>query len=305
MNTQILRRIAPLALLIVLVLALPAAAGELWLVSTRHLGCACCDQPPLGVWRLGPDHCWIDSSLEELLATSDPAVPVTFFIHGNRADAARAIQMGWDVYGRMQCDAGDRPFRLVIWSWPSDQIRGGPRRDVKAKVCRSDYDAYFLATLLNRLSPSSRVNLFGYSLGARVAAGALELLAGGQVAGCVLADRKPSPRVPMRAMLVSGALESDWLVTGHYFGMATSLLEQLFATRNPCDRVLRLYPRMDRNGAQALGFVGPCCSSGNGDCEKFDVADVGCSVGRRHSWENYWSAADVQSRLAWYAFLAQ
>lgn len=304
MYARYLRRPVLFALWIVLVAALPAPAGELWLASTRHLPPVCCDQPSLQLWRFGPDHCWVSSSTEEFLATADPAVPVTFFIHGNRADADRAIQTGWNVYQRMTCDAGDRPFRLVIWSWPSDQIRG-PRRDAQSKACRSDFDAYFLATFLNRLPLKARVNLFGFSFGARIATGALELLAGGQVACCSLGNRNPSPRLPMRAMLVAGAIDSDWLFPGHYHGLATGLLEQLLVTRNGCDRALRLYPRMDRNGAEALGFVGPCCGSANGDCPKFDVADVSCSVGREHSWENYWCAGDIQSRLAWYSFLAE
>lgn len=301
MSAQRNRWLAVLVVLIGLVVAQPAAAGECWLVSTRHLGCGCWVEPPLCVWRLGPDCCWVNATIEEFLATADPAVPITFFFHGNRNDVARSIEVGWQTYNALSCDAGDRPFRLVIWSWPSDRVPG-PRRDALVKIFRSDCEAFFLATVLNRLRPDARVNLLGFSLGARIATGALELLAGGQVAGRMLAGRDTAPRVPMRAMLVASAEGADWLVPGRAHGQATSLLEQLFATRNGCDRVLRLYRRVDPCGADAMGYAGPYCSESQ--CVKFDVADVSCSVGREHKWENYFFSPEVRSRLAWYAFLA-
>jgi hypothetical protein len=289
-------------LLALLAVAPAASAGELWLASTRAL-CSAQNSGPseIAVWKLGPDRCWIRSSIDEFAAPTNASMPLTVFIHGNRADAARSIEMGWQVYNRLTCDAGDQPFRLLIWSWPSDQIHG-LRRDAEAKACRSDEEGQFLGMFLNRLPADARVNLFGFSFGSRIATGALELLAGGQVAGRPLADRNPAPRTPMRAMLLAAAEDADWLATGHYHGQALGGVERALVAWNSCDRALRFYPRISC-GAEALGYVGPCCSAG--ECEKLESANVCCEVGRQHDWENYFAAAQVQCRLAWYAFLAQ
>lgn len=303
MRYRPLRTGAPLLLLGVLAFPSAAVAGELWMVSTRAL---CSAQgstlDTLDVWKLGPDGCWVRTRADEFLSTAGPAVPITLFLHGNRADFARSIEMGWQVYNRLSCEAGDRPFRLLIWSWPSDRIQG-VRRDAEAKICRSDDEAQLLAMFLNRLRSDARLNLFGYSLGARIATGALELLAGGQVAGHVLADRRDAPRTPVRAMLVAAAEDADSFTPGQCHGLAFDKLERALVAYNPCDRALRFYPRVS-GGASALGYVGPCCSLTTGACAKLDTANVCCSVGRDHNWENYFSASDVRSRLAWYAFLA-
>jgi len=280
-----------------------ANAGELWMVSTRSVcSTACAGLQDFDVWKLDADQCWVPASAEEFLSTADPAVPITVFLHGNRADMCRAVEMGWQVYERLSCDAGERPFRLVIWSWPSDRIRG-PRRDAEAKAARSDAEAMLLATFLNALRSDARVNLFGYSFGARIATGALELLAGGQVAGRALAERRDGPRTPMRAMLVAAAEDADWLSPSAYHGQALSTVERALVAWNPCDRALRFYPRISC-GAAALGHVGADCPATEGDCVKLEEVNVACEVGRRHEWERYFAASDVQCRLAWYAFLA-
>lgn len=305
MRFQSLKKTGLSLLLLVLFVAAPSApAAELWLASTRALCSAhCSGLDAIDVWRLGDDHCWVPATAEEFLGTANPAVPITVFIHGNRADSCRAVQMGWQVYNRLLCDAGDKPFRLLIWSWPSDRIQG-LRRDVEAKACRSEEEGHFLATFLNRLRGDAQVNLFGFSFGARIATGSLELLAGGQVAGRALAERNPVARTPMRAMLVAAAEGADWLATGHYHGQAMANLERALVAWNSCDRALRFYPRVS-GGSQAMGYVGPCCSSVGGDCAKLDSANVCCEVGREHSWESYFATSDVQCRLAWYAFLAK
>jgi pimeloyl-ACP methyl ester carboxylesterase len=292
-----------LAIALLATQALPANAGELWMVSTRAVCLAEGGDPhDCDVWKLDADQCWVPASVEELVSTADPAVPMTIFLHGNRADACRAVEMGWQVYERLSCEAGTRPFRQVIWSWPSDRLRG-PRRDAEAKAARSDAEAMLLAKFLNPLRKDARVNLFGYSFGARIATGALELLAGGQVAGRVLADRRTAPRTPMRAMLVAAAEDTDWLLPCAYHGQALSTLERALVTCNPCDRALRFYPRISC-GAAALGAVGAYCPPTEGDCRKLETVNVACEVGRKHDWDGYFAASDVQCRLAWYAFLA-
>jgi hypothetical protein len=293
------------ALLVVMLLIVAwvsnAAAAELWLVSTRAIGCtSCVSHEDFDVWRLDADHCWEATTVEEFVSTADPAVPITVFLHGNRTDIARSVEMGWQVYERLTCAAGARRFREVIWSWPSDRVHG-VRRDAELKAARSDAEALLLAVFLNRLRSDARVNLFGFSFGARIATGAMELLAGGQVAGSALPDRRAEPRVPMRAMLVAAAEDAHWLAPGAYHGQALAGLERVLVAWNPCDRALRFYPRISC-GAAALGHVGTACVCA--DNAKLEAVNVACAVGRRHEWDSYFAASDVQGRLAWYAFLS-
>jgi hypothetical protein len=72
----------------------------------------------------------------------------------------------------------------------------------------------------------------------------------------------------------------------------------MLITLNGCDPVLRRYPRLD--GADALGYLGPCGPSNAKNVEWVDVSD---SVGRRHDWRRYDSADEVCGRWAHYTFL--
>ena len=139
-----LRLVVTLAVAASTLLGLRASAAEtaphdLWLISTRQ---APYSRPVGGedrilYWRLSTENQWEAADLESFLAADDPSVPTSVFIHGNRAGAQWAVRMGEGVYRHLQREAGERPLRFVIWSWPADQI-SGVRRDVQVKAARSD-----------------------------------------------------------------------------------------------------------------------------------------------------------------------
>ena len=174
------------------------------------------------------------------------------------------------------------------------------------KARRSDTQSFYLASWLERLPKDTPVGLIGYSFGARVVGGALHLAEGGALLGRTsegtLADED---RRPFRVMLVAGALDCEWLLPESRNGLAGRAVERMFITRNCCDPVLRLYPRMRRcDSSSALGFAGPASpgrlrQSGL----DFEVVPVECQVGRDHGWHTYLRSSAVRSRLAWYAFL--
>ena len=289
-------------------LAADRPAGEVWLISTRRAPLCSpgleADQP-LDYWYLDADRQWVPADREAFMAADDPAVPTSVFIHGNRAGHQRAVRMGSDLYRELAKHAGDRPFRFVIWSWPADRIRGRNRYDVRVKAARSDVQSYYLARWVERIDPDVPLGMMGYSFGARVITGALHVLAGGRVAGRALAECPGATRVPVRAVLVAAALDSDWLLPGRRNGLALSRLDRVLITRNGCDPVLRWYPLMyHRHGPQALGYAGPACPGRLGDDQqKLDVLGMSCSVGKAHEWICYLRAPALRDRLAWYAFL--
>jgi pimeloyl-ACP methyl ester carboxylesterase len=203
---------------------------------------------------------------------------------------------------------------MVIWSWPSDRIRGTNRKDVRLKAAYSDVQGGYLAEFLGRLGPEAPVSLVGYSFGARIITMALDRLDGDRNAERAVvepaaqdATSMEPPRAPAepprrRAVLIAAALDAGWLAPGGRHGRALRQVERMLITRNCCDPVLRLYPLMYRvGGPQALGYVGPICLGKNR--EKTETAELSCAVGRAHAWSRYIAAPGLWRPLAEYSFL--
>jgi hypothetical protein len=311
-----IRRIAALtAICAVLGAASAATAAEpaqaepsrsaVWLVSTRGLS-ACepqaAEQP--AYWYLGQDGEWTPADAKTFDHGDDPGTPTVFFIHGNRFSRQEAIDTAWDVYQHLLRQAGPRPFRFVIWSWPSDRVTGRIRRDVQIKADRSDMESYWLADCIRRIRPEVPVSLMGYSFGVRPILGAFHLLAGGDYLGLRLPER-PIERTAMRAVFVAAAADDTALLTSDASGSTLRSVDRLLVTCNPTDAVLRRYPHLERGrGPEAMGFTGPACVGNLGaDGAKLEVLNVSCEVGRRHDVELYMGAGSLRARLAFYAFL--
>jgi hypothetical protein len=290
----------------------PAAAPQVWLISTR---CAprCGDLEAglerIAYWRLDPcDRCrWIAADAQTFHRDGDAAVPTAVFVSGYTAGPNTAIEEGGAICCDIERAAPGRPFRFVIWWWPGDRDRHARiSSDLRAKASECDAESYYLARTLPAVCPGTSVGLIGYSYGARIVGGALELLAGGEVAGHSLpaearADWAAAPR-PVRAMFIGAAMDADWLAPGHRDGDALTMVQRLAVTQNCCDRALRFYTRLDgRGGPQALGWAGPLGHDG----DKLEVLDVACSVGKKHDWYRYKAAPQVAQRLARYTFLAE
>jgi len=285
------------------------AASQVWLISTRGAPLFChqgADLAAFSYWRQSTDGQWAAADAKAFLATDSPQLPTMIYIHGNRADYCDAVSEGLGFYRLVQSLAPGRAMRFVIWSWPADRISGGVRQDVQVKACRSDGQSCHLAHLLQRMDPAVPVCMAGYSFGARIITGALHMLAGGEVAGQVLAERSGSPRPgPLRAVLVAAAEDYDWLLPDRAHGLALGRLDRALVTVNGNDPVLKRYPMMySLRGPQALGYAGPACPSWLGpNREKLELVNVTCSVGNSHSWDCYVASPFVLGRLAWYAFL--
>ena len=176
------------------------------MISTRGLGgCGNVQAPPnFSVWRRSIEGAWAISSIDEFLAADDPSIPIGFAMHGNRVSSSQAIRQGMMAYRQFTARVpASQPVRFVIWSWPSDRIHG-ILRDVRAKAARSTTDGKYLAWTLHQLDPQSRVSLIGFSYGARIATGALHVVAGGSLDGFSLAPAR-KPRTPVRAAFAAAA----------------------------------------------------------------------------------------------------
>lgn len=279
----------------------PRAGDQIWLISTRQLGCGICldGDPSLGFWRLENNR-WQSADFKLFLAADDPHTPTDFYIHGNFNTAEDANDHGFTVYDRLVAQAPkDRPIRFVIWSWPTDSGRH-PVQLVRSHAYRADTDAWYLGWLLSRMDRRVPVGLAGYSFGARVATGAIHLLGGGELLGSSLKLDPKSGRPTIRAVLLAAAEDSNWLAPGGLDGMTIPTVQRMLLLNNTCDSSLRHYPLIDRcTRPDALGYVGLATSD-----PKIEQCDVCNTVGPEHDWSHYFCSDCLVEKMRPYLYLA-
>jgi hypothetical protein len=270
---------------------------QIWLVSTRHLGCAIGGkfEPTFQVSRYKKG-VWQPASEAEFFAEDSAELLTPMYVHGNRIDSGLASSYGLSVYFELAGKLDhEPPVRFVIWSWPSDQIKG-PLNDVRSKAARSDVDAFYLACFLARMEADVRLGLLGYSLGARIISGSLHLLQGGSLLGRTLA---PSERPHIRVATWAAAGHNYWYGSGQVHGQALAAADAWYITLNPCDPVLARYRFVERCGDPvALGFAGIYGRNllppeVNARVEEINVANI---VGSEHHWRPYLYSRYIQDR---------
>jgi hypothetical protein len=290
----------------------PSSAGEcqtfrvrdqdqIWLVSTRHLGCPPGGkyEPAFQVWRYEKG-VWQPRSEADFFAEDATGLVTPLYIHGNQIDAGLASSYGLSVYfqivGKLESEL---PARFVIWSWPSDKIRG-PLRDVRDKAARSDTDAYYLGCFLARMRPDVRVGVFGYSFGARIASGAMHLLGGGSLCGSIL----PSPSRPqVRVVMWAAAEHNHWYLPNQFHSEALGAADAWFVTVNCCDPILARYRWIDKCGdPAAVGYAGIygrnlLPAEVNARIEEVNVSNI---AGGEHNWRSYLYSLYIQGRTREY-----
>jgi hypothetical protein len=280
---------------------------QLWIVSTRHLGCPDNQPPELRMRRLHPESGWHDTDVPEFVdQTSDGRLNV-IYVHGNRMESDEVTLNMWDMYRCLTMDQADvPPIRFVMWSWPSDR-RAGILRDVRAKALRTESEGYYLGWFLAQLPDDRPVRLVGYSFGARIVNGANHLLGGGELAGRTLAGPVLSdPTRPLherpRVVLMAAATHGHWLRPGCYHHEALRSIASLLNIYNSCDRTLKRYGAIDRcSKAEALGYAGMFTGDLGTDAERIQQINAAGIVGRQHAIANYqrnrWLRARIQAFL--------
>jgi hypothetical protein len=270
---------------------------EVWVVSTRHLGCATDGPlPSLQFWRY-ENAWWQPATADEFFAGDAVEAVTSFYIHGNQIDHPQACRDGLTVYFQL---AGkfdhEPPVRFVIWSWPSSKIKG-PLVDVRTKAARSDSEARYLARFLQQFPGEAQVGLVGYSFGARIVSGAMHRIGSESL---VSADAEPSR---YRVALWAAAEHSDWYMPGRYHDQALAAADAWFITVNSCDPVLARYRLLEKCGdPSAVGYAGiygrnllpPDVSS------RLEVVNVSHIIGKTHLMPPYVFSLWIQDRTREY-----
>lgn len=229
----------------------PRASDQIWLVNTRGI----CDVSGDSGWSTARyDAGYWKGSNDDVFSASDEQETVTvIYVHGNRMDAIGAEARGLAIYRELFSSQEEGKVRFVIWSWPSDQVRG-PLRDIRSKAFRSDDEAYLLARFLARVPANRRVGLIGFSYGARIIGGGLHILSGGEIVGRSL---ESGERASFHVVFWAAGVQNDWLLPGNVHGRAMPLGQSWLNIYTNCDSVLWRFSRMDKcDGSPALGYAG-------------------------------------------------
>lgn len=280
---------------------------QLWLVSCRGLGAAGREQnfARLSYWRYVTPSGWVASSRDEFLLTGGSVSATSVFVPGNGYSGNQARDLGAIAYRRLVAGLSDgSPLRFVIWSWPSDHINAGPVQDARVKAARTTLAAWYLARWLDELEPLVNASIIGCSFGARVVGETLELRGGGRLGPYQLVA-PASARSQVRVVLVSAAIDNDWLLPGRRLGHALSHVERLLLINNTSDAMLRRYGWLygRRNSAAALGYTG-LVGAGRlaGDSAKVRQIDATDLVGRRHGFMYYFTMPRIVGWMRPYVF---
>lgn len=256
---------------------------EVWVISSRHLGWPCDEdaaQPALKYWRWDCDkHNWRKTPASRFYESDSATVVTFFYIHGNRVDSWKAVDLGWYTYDSIVRSGDDpRPVRYVIWSWPSTEVQG-QMKDVRFKAARTDAEGYYLGWVMSQIREDVPISLMGFSFGARVITGGMHVAAGGELGGQQLGHAQPRPG-RVRCVLMAGALHNYWLAPDCYHGRATQVSDQMLILANSCDKILRKYHWVFKGeDPAALGVTG---STWQGDTGRIAQLDCAPAVGETH-----------------------
>jgi pimeloyl-ACP methyl ester carboxylesterase len=283
----------------------PARQGdEVWVINTREMKQPVQNASEFQVELFDNDNGWCNAHLIEFLETADAQVVTLFYLHGYGYDSVAAREYGWAVYNALVGSLeSDRRFRFVIWSWPSTAIKFKPIRDVRDKSRRTNAEAYYLAWVLARMRDDIRATIVGYSLGARIATGALHLSNSSSPA-FIPEGRATASRPAVRAALVAAALRNNWLEQGEFHGRASSRVDRLLVLSNELDPTLLNFGSLSKHGnAVALGAYGVRSLEKIGEgASRIQQLDVSASVGENHSITDYLRAEEVISNLRPFVF---
>ncbi len=277
--------------------------SEVFEVSTRHL----CDQfrtinfdrPSVEVNQWNGFQ-WMRSDIETVLPTSGTGVLTIVYVHGNFMERTNALERV-RIIDQYLTSQTDRPYRLIMLSWPSQREKR-PLRDAVSNAEGAECQSLYLAWMLQRLRNESQLSVLGFSYGARAVTGALHLDAGGSIPGYAAV---PIPRhdgeLNYRLGLVAPALDRNWIESHGRHGLALSHVESMINLYNSRDPILRRFRFIDRLSRPiAAGFAGfagltgmegfadPRATSPLAGQSRIQQFDCGAVIGTTHSEKSYY-----------------
>ena len=262
---------------------------RVWLLSTREsFSGDCgdnCSLTDVSVFRVEKNETTKSVAIEQLVQSFSVDRPLLFYVHGNRITRQQAFSRGL-LFQKIVGQNDKPPFDLVIWSWPSQQLRR-PLIDVREKAARTEREACLLSRLLHKVDHRVRLHLTGYSFGARIITGALHRLD--------VKEKKPKRQV--KVALMAAAVDHGWLEPKAPYSRAMDQLQSMLLFVNSCDPALKRFRFISGSG-HALGFVGLPTNTELGERKKRVKTEyVDTLVGRTHSLLKYLHSPSIADAI--------
>jgi hypothetical protein len=233
---------------------------------------------------------WTHCSHDAFFHTEGPPPPTVVLVHGGFTDEAWAVHLALGLSHELSRYRAGRRMRLVVWRWPAERTLCRLRPALRVTLARADGEGERLAEWLAQFDQLEPPTFVGYSAGCRVIAGALRCYASG------------SNSIPgrFRAVLVAAATDTDILLPGRSGASPLDAVETMLVTRHQRDRVLRLYPHVNRGPSpRALGVAGASRPGLPGSHhQRLEVMDLTRYIRGRHDFLHYVSAAPLSARIA-------
>jgi hypothetical protein len=286
---------------------------ELWLVNTRCVN-KCCnldeDFERISVKRYDPACCMFVPETWDSLIAQEANMPTLIFAHGNTLQHKGAMEQCWEVYNKMRCCPGKK--RLIFWSWPAQVVYKRPiirprvvvEKNLHIKFVYAEYQGYYMAKLVQRMSMQQRVTVGGHSYGGIMAAVCAHYIGGGELRCLSLAGAQPVERANFRVAIVSGAFDNDAMCLGGRYGQSFIAAEKVYVTRNATDSTLRRWPDISFRCRKAIGVTGIDANCLGEHAHKLCQQTLTADVGESHYIEPHLASARFMNALCCIAFPA-
>ena len=277
------------------------SANVIWLISSRHLPSSKClsdvDPTELQFNRLDDAGNKVSGNLSEFEADGIGR-RTCVYVHGNRVSSSYAVYRGLRVDRRLECQQIEtESIRFVIWSWPSDRVKGLVR-DARVKAARTDSESFYLASVLLTQPENEPLGLIGFSFGCPIISGALHLLAGGALCGCSL-DLESPHQFNADVVLMAPAMGNRWLSPSGRYGLAAGQIERLLLLYNSRDRALKqFWVISSQRTVKALGYTGFNGAPLGELRGRIRQCDVSRQIGREHTAKLYLNSRYVSRMMA-------
>lgn len=284
---------------------------ELWLVNTRCLPrCSNLDEAfeRISIKRWDPQcRRFVNETVDSLIA-QEANMPTLFFAHGNTLKHKGAMKQCWQLYNKFRCCPGKK--RLVFWSWPAQIVYKRPLlrprqlilKNLRIKWVYSEYQGYYMAKIVERMSFAQRVTVGGHSYGAIIGAACAHYIGGGTLRCHTLASGMPVERPNFRVMNISGAFDNDAMDPGKRYGQSFVAAAKVLNTRNSTDKTLDNWPKVSQRGRRAIGVTGINANVLGDQAYKLCQITMTSDVGRSHYMEPHLGSRRLVNLMCCFAF---
>ena len=275
--------------------AVPGKDQDIWRVDLHAVARLSASEqhfPKLAYYRWEQNR-WKASDAETFFATQQPEIPLIVFVPGYTSTTPQTTRVGLGVVRNFD---PNKPCRVVLWDWYADRGTDKIRRDLRSKLPVVGNTSGYLALLLQKLAPQSKVCLFGFSFGSRIVCHAAETLRE--------SDQCPEG-LRLHLVLSGAATDQNWFAKGQRHSRVPEIAEKILVTYNPDDWALRFYPWMYdfRNKTPALGFTGlPMQNIAPEFRDRFENVNVHRYIGVEHQTLFHVQTPVFRSRINTYFF---